>query len=127
MADMIWRSGMVTAPDVATVKSYNLTLSSKVNDTDVTVNDTAKDYYDKIVTNYNNLKNYFEKLGDEFIASKKNVVGDKLKNKLQSLGKACKSQGQYCINRKNELSSLFEYANLEKRISELEAAIDSLQ
>ena len=127
MADIIWRSGMVTAPDVATVKSYNLTLSSKVNDTDVTVNDTAKDYYDKIVTNYNNLKNYFEKLGDEFIASKKNVVGDKLKNKLQSLGKACKSQGQYCINRKNELSSLFEYANLEKRISELEAAIDSLQ
>ncbi len=120
-------SSLVSAPNVARVKGYNLKLSSAVNAETINVNSSAQELYNKIMTNYNNIKNYFDRIGDEFIAAKKNVVGDKVKENLQRLGRNCKNQGQYCLNRRSELSNLFEYASLEKRIADLEAALSSVE
>ncbi len=118
-------SSYVTAPKTETVKEYNLTLSNKVNTNTINVNDAANMYYEKIKKNYSNINTYFNKIGDEFIAAKKNVTGD-LKNSLQKQAKACKKQGEYCTHRKNELVNYFEFASLEQKIQDLENAISRL-
>ena len=123
---LIEYSSLVTAPDASKVNSYNLTLSNKVDANITNVNDEATVYYEKIKKNYSNINTYFNKIGDEFIAAKKNVTGADLKSKLQALGKACKNQGQYCLSRKNELTNYFEFAALEQKIQDLENAISRL-
>ena len=122
---LIEYSSLVTAPDASKVNSYNLTLSNKVDANITNVNDEATVYYEKIKKNYSNINTYFNKIGDEFIAAKKNVTGD-LKNSLQKQAKACKKQGEYCTHRKNELVNYFEFASLEQKIQDLENAISRL-
>ena len=112
------RSTLETAPLKSAVEKYNLTLSPKVNADSLTVDETARELYQKIYTNYTNIKNYFDKIAAEYKTVIKYTKGmDKTFNK-------CKNQGQYCINRRNELNNLFEYADLEKRIADLEAALN---
>ena len=116
------RSTLETAPLKSAVEKYNLTLSPKVNADSLTVDETARELYQKIYTNYTNIKNYFDKIAAEYKTVIKYTKGmDKTFNKLST---NCKNQGQYCINRRNELNNLFEYADLEKRIADLEAALN---
>lgn len=115
------RSSYETAPQKAQVEKYNLTLSAKVDPETLTVDDRANEYYQKICKNYVNIKNYFDKIAAEYKNAIKYTKG--LEKALNTLSTNCKNQGQYCMNRKNELTSLFEYAGLEKRIADLEAAL----
>lgn len=118
-------SSFVTATKPTTVEGYKVTVPSTVNTDTAVVNDKANTYYNTIRDCYTNMKTYFQDIGKEFVAAKKNVTGEKLKGKLQKAANACTNQGTYCGKRKEDLETAFEFAKLESRVRELELAVVS--
>jgi len=123
---MAIKSSLVTCRGVTAVKKYELTKNSKVGTT-FALHDKAKTYYNAILKNYDNLKTYFNKVGEEFTAcATKSVNGESLQNTLKKIGKNCKNQGKYCNDRKNDIIKYFRYAEMEKKIQSLLEKLEKL-
>lgn len=117
------RSTLVTAPSSSKVMNYIPKIPSSVNGNNLNVDKKAVASYNEILKSYNNMKKYFEQLSTEFKNTKKNVVGEKLKNSLNKIANQCSNQGKYCQQRRQNLIESFQYASLEQRIDDLEEAM----
>lgn len=103
-----------------------ISVSSKVNEDEVVLDDSAKTYYNNLAEKntgyYAKLAKAFENAADdiEFLIDKKAITGDKIVSNMKKKVTALRKQAEYCRNRRQSLEDKFDYAELEMRVRKLE-------
>ena len=114
------------APSGSSLNSYIISVGKNVDPNTLLVHDNAKLLHDSMCENYNKINTYFQAIGDGFMEAANYVAGTNFQNNLKKIGNNCKAQGQYCLNRKQNLMDSFEYQPLAQKVQDLEAQIAAL-
>jgi len=115
-------SDRLSCPSDRVVGNYHIGVNGNVNDEGTVVNSAADSCHADIIQNYKDMQTLFKEIGQELKNAKANVIGTKIKNKLNKAGQNCIDQSRYCKQREDDCTTLYEFATLEQRVKLLENA-----
>ena len=116
-------SSLITAKSGNTVRSEcSLDVSTRVNTDYVRVHPNANAYYEAIYNSYGKLNKLYKEIAKEIKETNVIVKDEKFQRQAKKIAGNCIKQGQYCLNRRDQLELYFEMALMQAQIAKLEEA-----